>query len=98
MVDSNAEKPETSVQCLKFIIKIKIKIKINLLSDICRSTSAEPRTIFKSSKIFIKISISTNIRESKIQNLNYKQNSRMTKDQSLAANKSRIYIKNLNLH
>ena len=28
MVDSNAEKPETSVQCLKFIIKIKIKIKI----------------------------------------------------------------------
>ena len=28
MVDSNAEKPETSVQCLKFIIKIKIKIKM----------------------------------------------------------------------
>ena len=28
MVDSTTEKPEAFVKCLKFIIKIKIKIKI----------------------------------------------------------------------
>ena len=46
----------------------------------------------------IKISISSKVRESKIQNLDNKQDSRMTKDKRLAANETKIHLQNVNLH
>ena len=45
----------------------------------------------------IKISISNKICESKIQNLNYKQDSRMTTFLDLAATESKMHLQNPNL-
>ena len=46
----------------------------------------------------IKISISSKIREFRLQNLDYKQNARMTKSLDLTAKESKIHIQLSNIH